>query len=186
MSSTLTSNDRKRCSKTSRRRRHHHHLFLHAQGWSPPPPTQPPPPPPPQVIFDGARRGTRHLQATEPRRRGGWDCGGNHRASAIFDRRKPKRYAAARDDPTASPTPNKVQAQHINTCVPPPPVVQAVGKHFRGCRAKRFRRFRGCNEHSGALRVTLSLPPERLRSPRPLRAHPSCVDRHCHWACRTN
>ena len=27
-----------------------------------------------------------------------------------------------RGDPDASPTPGKVQAQHINTCVPPPPV----------------------------------------------------------------
>jgi len=30
------------------------------------------------------------------------------------------------------------------------------------------------------------LPPDKLRSPRPLRARPSRVDRHCHWACRTN
>jgi len=30
------------------------------------------------------------------------------------------------------------------------------------------------------------LSPERLRSPRPLRARPSRVDRHCHWACRIN
>ena len=34
-----------------------------------------------------------------------------------------KRYAAARGDPDASPTPEKAQAQHIYTSVPPPPVV---------------------------------------------------------------
>ena len=32
----------------------------------------------------------------------------------------------------------------------------------------------------------LFLPPERLPSPPLLRARPSRVDRHCHWACRTN
>jgi len=31
-----------------------------------------------------------------------------------------------------------------------------------------------------------SLSPERFRSPRRLRAGHSRVDRHCHWACRTN
>jgi len=50
---------------------------------------------------EGVHRGTRHLQAAEPRRQ--------------------ERYAAARGDPDASSTPDKVRAQHINTWVPPPP-----------------------------------------------------------------
>jgi len=33
---------------------------------------------------------------------------------------------------------------------------------------------------------TFFCPPETLRSPRPLHARASRVDRHCHWACRTN
>jgi len=36
-----------------------------------------------------------------------------------------------------------------------------------------------------AARRSIPFSPERLRSPRPLRARPSRVDRHCHWACRT-
>ena len=37
-----------------------------------------------------------------------------------------------------------------------------------------------------AARRSTTFFPEGLRSPRPLRARPSRVERHCHWACRTN
>jgi len=37
-----------------------------------------------------------------------------------------------------------------------------------------------------ARRSILFFFPERLRSPRPSRARPSRVDRHCHWTCRSN
>ena len=80
-------------------------------------------PPPPAaattttiIIVEGARRGTRHLYAAEPRRRGGWEREG------VSHGKRQKRYAAARGDPDASPTPDKAQARHINTCVPLPPV----------------------------------------------------------------
>ena len=51
----------------------------------PPPPPLPPPPPPPTpslaTIVKGVHRGTRHLQAAELRRRGGW---GGGRAGCSF------------------------------------------------------------------------------------------------------
>ena len=48
-------------------------------------------------------------------------------ARAIFKLRNPGAKkacfgASARGDPDASPTPDKANAQHISTCVPPPPV----------------------------------------------------------------
>jgi len=92
-----------------RRRRHHHHLLLRRVRFVPSEKrcTKTSPLLVRQAqwqcrsIREGrARKG--HLQAVEPRRQ--------------------KRYAAARGDPDASPTSEKVHAQHISSCVPPPPV----------------------------------------------------------------
>ena len=69
-----------------------------------------------------ARRGTRHLHAAEPRRREGWEREGSHRGTCHLRAAEAKKGMLLRGDPDASPTPDKVQAQHINTCVPPQPV----------------------------------------------------------------
>jgi len=91
--STTFSSTRKVCHH--HRRRHHHHC---------------------------ARRGTRHLHAAEPRRRKGWEREGVHRGTRHLRAAEAKKGMLLRGDPDASPTPDKAQAQHINTCVPPPPV----------------------------------------------------------------
>ena len=69
-----------------------------------------------------ARRGTRYLNAAEPRRREGWEREGVHRGTRHLRAAEAKKGMLLRGEPDASPTPGKVQAQHINTCVPPSPV----------------------------------------------------------------
>ena len=49
----------------------------------------------------------------------GWKCAGTP-VGLGFGRGNLEPHRGG--DPDASPTPDKVQAQHINTCVPPPPV----------------------------------------------------------------